>query len=112
MGNEAWEKAVEAGARAGSPAAFDAKNFVGVPHRREVAERFAQVSAERTLRAAFPILAEELVREVEARAKRLRATTPDRFIGEDASMYDEPAAHFEAAASALRARIEQMKEQS
>lgn len=62
------------------------------------------------LRAAFPILAEELVKPLDDEVRHLRCTTPDRFIGEDRSLYDEPATRLEAVARRLRARIEQMKE--
>ncbi|WP_156911708.1 hypothetical protein [Kaistia adipata] len=112
MGNEAWEKAVEAGARAGSPAAFDAENFVGIPHRREVAERFARESAERTLRAAFPILAEEFA--------QIADEQNHAAIAAGIAAHSKANQHFnigrsDAAieiAKRLRAHIEQMREPS
>ena len=55
----ARERAVEAGARAGSPGAFDDAYFVVIPHRKEFAERAAREVAERVIRAALPILAED-----------------------------------------------------
>jgi len=102
------ERAVEAGARAGSPAAFDPNSFVGIPHRRQIAERFARKSAAATLRAAFPILAEELVAWHDEQAEHQLATAEERGIPFHLAV--STAGVHRAHASALRARIQQMAE--
>jgi hypothetical protein len=119
MSSEAWEKAVEAGARAVGtvklagvdlhewlmPCSKGDCEALGIiwpehPHdrHREISdcqiELFTERWTEAALRAAFPILAEELMRMVED--------------------YDLPRLEshgIELALDSLRARIEQMKEQ-
>jgi len=94
----AKERAVEAGARAASPHAFNDAFWLarGAPdHHQKHAQANAKNHAAAVLRAAFPILAEELV-EIALK----HSYSNNYFVSSDATEI----------AAALCARIQQMAE--
>lgn len=105
MGNNAWERAVEAGAR--SDAAFDGRSWEALS--RAERERYL-ARARKSQGAAFPILAEELVAWHDEQALIAQADAEksvDEEIRQDC-LTQAATSRYDAAA--LRARIQQMAE--
>lgn len=113
----AKERAVEAGARAMNPDAFTLDEN---PLVQRLAVGLAKEDAEACLRAAFPILAEELVKVAEEEAEDLWQIRNNYIDGNMlcsvvqrkvfAAEFRERAEAVEQVAEALRARIQQMAE--
>ena len=109
MTSDAWDKAVEAGAialcRIVHPGRFaNGFDYWNSPHAKEAMKSAFRLEAGGTLRAAFPILGEDLVTSLTSRADQLEAEMIDGHL--DRVRADE----LREQATALRARIDQMKE--